>query len=101
MTTGLQASAQEELRNIVSKIENLEIEKAALSADISEILRDAKNKGFDTKVLREVIRLRKKSESEREEAETILSVYLSALGMLPVQGDLLDAAEHEAPQLVS
>lgn len=81
MTT-LQASAQNQLRQFVEQIERLEEEKKALAADIRDKYLEAKGVGFDVKALREIIRMRKKSQTEREEEEGILEVYMHALGML-------------------
>jgi uncharacterized protein (UPF0335 family) len=73
--------AQDMLRSIVERIERLEEEKAALANDIKEVYAEAKGNGFDTKSLRQVIRIRKQDKAERQEAEAILELYLSALGM--------------------
>ena len=81
MTT-LQAAAQNQLRQFVEQIERLEEEKKALTADIRDKYLEAKGVGFDVKVLRQVVRMRKKSQQERQEEESILEVYLHALGML-------------------
>jgi uncharacterized protein (UPF0335 family) len=81
MTT-LQASAQQQLRQFVEQIERLEEEKKALSGDIRDKYLEAKGTGFDVKALRQIIRLRKKSQTERQEEEGILEVYMHALGML-------------------
>ena len=81
MTT-LQASAQKQLRQLVEQIERLEEEKKALAGDIRDKFLEAKAVGFDVKVLRQVVRLRKKSSAERQEETTVLEVYLHALGML-------------------
>lgn len=81
MTT-LQASAQNQLRQLVEQIERLEEEKKALASDIRDKYLEAKGVGFDVKALREIVRLRKKSQSEREEEDGILEVYMHALGML-------------------
>jgi uncharacterized protein (UPF0335 family) len=81
MTT-LQASTQKQLRQIVESIERLEEEKKALSGDIRDKYLEAKGLGFDVKILRQVVRLRKKSQAERQEEESVLEVYLHALGML-------------------
>jgi uncharacterized protein (UPF0335 family) len=81
MTT-LQASAQKQLRQVVESIERLEEEKKALAGDIREKYLEAKGLGFDVKTLRQIVRLRKKSKTEREEEEGLLEVYLHALGML-------------------
>ncbi|MEJ0096852.1 MAG: DUF2312 domain-containing protein [Bauldia sp.] len=73
--------AADQLRAIVERIERLEEEKAALSEDIKEVYAEAKGNGFDTKILRTVVRLRKQDSSERAEQEALLDLYLHALGM--------------------
>jgi uncharacterized protein (UPF0335 family) len=73
--------AGERLRSIVERIERLEEEKKALSSDIKDIFAEAKSAGFDVKVLRAVIRLRKQEPAEVEEQETLLDLYRRALGM--------------------
>jgi uncharacterized protein (UPF0335 family) len=78
----LQASAQKQLRQFVEQIERLEEEKKALSGDLREKYAEAKALGFDVKALRTIVRLRKKSKTERQEEEGILEVYMHALGML-------------------
>jgi uncharacterized protein (UPF0335 family) len=94
----LQVSAQNQLRQFIEQIERLEEEKKALSSDIRDKFLEAKALGFDVKVMRQVIRLRKKSKNERQEEETVLEVYMHALGMLadggqPMDVEILDAAE--------
>ena len=74
--------AQDQLRTIVERIERLEEEKAAIAADIKEVYAEAKGNGFDTKVLRKVMRLRKQDRAERQEEEAVLELYLHALGMI-------------------
>ncbi len=81
MTT-LQASAQKQLRQLIEQVERLEEEKKALSGDIRDKFAEAKGLGFDVKVMRKVISLRKKTRTEREEEDSVLAVYLHALGML-------------------
>jgi uncharacterized protein (UPF0335 family) len=81
MTT-LQASAQNQLRQLVEQIERLEEEKKAIAGDIRDKYAEAKGLGFDVKALRQIVRLRKKSQAERQEEDSILEVYLHALGML-------------------
>ena len=81
MTT-LQASAQNQLRQLVEQIERLEEEKKALAGDIRDKYLEAKGMGFDVKALRQIVRMRKKSATERNEEEAILEVYMHALGML-------------------
>jgi len=73
--------AQDQLRAFVERIERMEEEKAAIAADIREIYAEAKGNGFDTKILRQVVKIRKQDHNERMEAEAILDLYLSALGM--------------------
>ncbi len=75
--------AHGQLRSIVERIERLEEEKAAIADDIKEVYGEAKGNGFDVKVLRKIVRLRKVDRAEREEEEAIMDVYMAALGMLP------------------
>ena len=77
----LQTSARDQLRAFVARIERLEEEKAALTADLREVFAEAKGNGFDIKALRTVIRLRKQDENKRREEEAVLTTYLHALGM--------------------
>lgn len=76
------AIAQDRLRSFIERIERLEEEKAALMADIKEVYAEAKGTGFDPKTMRQVIRLRKMEDNDRQEAEFLLETYLNALGML-------------------
>lgn len=73
--------AKEHLRSFIERIERLEEEKKALADDISEVYSEAKGTGFDTKVMRQVVRLRKMESADRQEQEAMLDLYLSALGM--------------------
>lgn len=73
--------AQGQLRALVERIERLEAEKATLGHDIGEIYNEAKSTGFDTKILRKVIALRKLSADDRQETDALMDVYLAALGM--------------------
>ena len=72
-----------QLRAFVERIERLEEEKKALAGDIKEVYAEAKGNGFDTKILRKVISIRKLEDAERQEQESLLELYLSALGMAP------------------
>jgi len=76
----LTSTAQEKLRQLVARIEKLEEEKKSIADDIKETYGEAKSMGYDTKVLRKVIRLRKQDRQEREEQEQIMDLYLLALG---------------------
>jgi uncharacterized protein (UPF0335 family) len=73
--------AADRLRSIVERIERLEEERKALASDIKDIYSEAKSAGFDVKVLRQLIRIRKQEAAEVEEQETMLDVYRRALGM--------------------
>ena len=73
--------AGDRLRTIIERIERLEEEKMALSDDIREVYSEAKGAGFDVKVIRQVVRLRKMDVTDRNEMEQILDVYKRALGM--------------------
>jgi uncharacterized protein (UPF0335 family) len=73
--------AKDQLRSLIERVERLEEEKAALTADIREVYAEAKGVGFDTKIMRQVVRLRKLDRADRQEQEAILDLYLGALGM--------------------
>jgi uncharacterized protein (UPF0335 family) len=70
-----------QLRSLIERIERLEEERAALSADIREVYSEAKGQGFDTKIMRQVVRLRKLDRADLQEQDAVLDLYLSALGM--------------------
>ena len=76
----LTAAAQDRLRTIIERIERLEEDKAAVAADIKEVFAEAKGEGYDVKVLRKVVRIRKQDKAKRQEEEAILDLYLSAIG---------------------
>jgi uncharacterized protein (UPF0335 family) len=78
----LQGNAKDRLRAFIERIERLEEEKAALTADIREVYAEAKSSGFDTKALRTIIRMRKQDDHERIEQEALLATYMHALGMI-------------------
>lgn len=97
MTT-LQATSQQQLRQYIEQIERLEEERKALGADIREKFLEAKANGFDPKIMKKVLSLRKKSKTERTEEDAVLETYLHALGMLVdpmshMPSEMLDAAE--------
>ncbi len=69
-----------QLRSIIERIERLEEEKKAIGDDIKDVYGEAKSNGFDTKVLRQVVRIRKLDQAERQEQEALLDLYLGALG---------------------
>jgi uncharacterized protein (UPF0335 family) len=74
--------AKGQLKTLVERIERLEEEKKTIAADIKEVYAEAKGNGFETKIVRRVISIRKKDRHEREEEEAMLGIYLEALGML-------------------
>lgn len=80
-TVSSDSVAQDQLRAFIERIERMEEEKKAIADDIKEIYAEAKGNGFDTKVLRKVIAIRKQDHSERMEQEALLDLYLAALGM--------------------
>jgi len=83
--------AGDQLRSYIERVERLDEEKAALAADIREIYSEAKGNGFDVKVMRQIVRLRKLDREDRQEQAELLQLYMSAIGMQP---DLFaDAAE--------
>lgn len=73
--------AVDRLRSIIERVERLEEERKALSGDIKDIFSEAKSAGFDVKVLKQIIRLRKQEPVDVEEQETLLDIYRRALGM--------------------
>jgi uncharacterized protein (UPF0335 family) len=81
MTTDTVAKTQ--LRSFVERIERLEEEKKSLTEDVKDVYGEAKGMGFDTKILKKVVALRKKDANERMEEEAVLDAYLVALGMQP------------------
>ena len=85
------AVAKEQLRSIVDRIERLEEEKKSIADDIKDVYAEAKANGFDTKVLRKVVSLRKQDANERAEMEMVLDTYLHALGMIAGAQDERDA----------
>jgi len=79
--------AQDQLRAFIERIERMEEEKDAISTDISEIYSEAKGNGFDTKILRQIVKIRKMDANERMEQEAVLELYMAALGMVAHPSD--------------
>lgn len=73
--------AAAELRQFIERIERLEEEKQTIADDIKDVYGEAKSRGYDSKAMRTIIRLRKKDANERAEEESILQTYMAALGM--------------------
>lgn len=78
MTTNF---AADHLRSFIERCERLDEERQTITDDIKDVLNEAKSAGFDVKIIRKVLRLRKMDATKREEEEAILDLYLSALGM--------------------
>ena len=76
----LTATTQGRLRSLVERLERLEEDKQAVTIDMKEVFAEAKGEGYDVKVLRKVLRIRKQDKAKRQEEEAILDLYLSALG---------------------
>jgi len=75
--------AGERLRSFIERIERLEEEKRTLAEDIKEVFAEAKGTGFDTKIMRQIIKIRRMDKDDLDEQETLLDIYKRALGMLP------------------
>ena len=80
-TFSTEAVSAGQLRSIIERIEQLEEEKRGIADQIKEVYAEAKGNGFDTKAIRKIVALRRKDAQEREEEETILELYMTALGM--------------------
>lgn len=76
----LTATAQGRLKTIIERLERLEEDKQAVMTDMKEVFAEAKGEGYDTKVLKKVLRLRAQDKAKRQEEQAILDLYLSALG---------------------
>ncbi len=88
--SGPDGIAGDRLRSFVERIERIEEDIKGLNEDRKEVYAEAKGEGFDTKVLREVVRFRKQDREERDEHESLLDTYLHAI---ETAGPLLEAAE--------
>lgn len=80
--TGENTVPADELRAFIERIERMEEEKSAIGADIKEIFAEAKGRGYDTKVIRQIVKIRKQDANERAEQEAVLDLYMGALGMV-------------------
>lgn len=80
LDTTLGATAQGKLKSLIERIERLEEDKAAVASDLKEVYAEAKGEGFDTKIVRKVVRLRKTDTAKRQEEEALIELYLSAIG---------------------
>lgn len=80
-TNNVGGVAADRLRSIIDRIERLEDERKALGSDIRDVFTEAKSAGFDVKVIKQLLKLRKQEPAEVEEQETILDAYRRALGI--------------------
>ncbi|TIN41356.1 MAG: DUF2312 domain-containing protein [Mesorhizobium sp.] len=82
ITETSQTVAAGQLRAFIERIERLEEEKKTIADDIGEVYAEAKGTGFDVPAMRQIVALRRKDQAERQEAESILDLYMAALGMV-------------------
>jgi uncharacterized protein (UPF0335 family) len=78
----LNSTAQGKLKSLIERIERLEEDKAAVANDLKEVYGEAKSEGFDVKIVRKVVRLRKQDSAKRQEEEALIDLYISAIGGL-------------------
>ena len=78
----LSSTAQAKLKSLIERIERLEEDKASVAGDLKEVYAEAKGEGFDSKIIRKVIRLRKQDTAKRQEEEALVDLYLAAIGGL-------------------
>jgi uncharacterized protein (UPF0335 family) len=79
--------AGERLKSLIERIERLEEERRTLGEDIKEVYAEAKGQGFDPKIMRQIVRIRRRDKDELDEEESLLDVYKRALGMLPAAAE--------------
>ena len=78
----INTTAQGKLKSLIERIERLEEDKAAVANDLKEVYGEAKSEGFDVKIVRKVVRLRKQDSAKRQEEEALIDLYISAIGGL-------------------
>lgn len=76
----LNQAAQDQLKSVIERLERLEVEKSEIAEQIKEVFAEAKGNGFDVKIIRKVVRIRKQDRAKRLEEESILDTYLVAIG---------------------
>ena len=86
-----------QLQSVIERIERMEVEKAAVAEDIKQIYLEAKGNGFDTKIIRKVIAMRKKSAEEREAERAMIELYLGQLSDTPLGRFVLQSREQHRP----
>jgi uncharacterized protein (UPF0335 family) len=83
----------EQLKSFIERIERLEEEKRVLAADIKEVYAEARGSGFEPKIMRQIVRLRRRDQDDLDEEESLIALYKRALGMLPADAAPARAAE--------
>jgi uncharacterized protein (UPF0335 family) len=83
----------EQLKSYIERIERLEEEKRALAEDIKEVYAEARGSGFEPKIMRQIIRIRKRDQDDLDEEETLIELYKRAIGMLPAAPEQASAAD--------
>ncbi|HZK98562.1 MAG TPA: DUF2312 domain-containing protein [Caulobacteraceae bacterium] len=78
----INTAAQGKLKSLIERIERLEEDKAAVASDLKEVYAEAKGEGFDVKIVRKVVRLRKQDAAKRQEEEILVDLYIQAIGGL-------------------
>jgi len=81
MTKTINGITGDQLLSIIERVERLEQDKANIADDIRAVFAEAKNNGFDNKIIKQIIKIRKKEEAERQEEEHLLETYLAAIEM--------------------
>ena len=82
-----------QLKSFIDRIERLEDEKRVLGEDVKEVYAEAKGRGFEPKIMRQIIKIRRMDKEEHDEQETLLDLYKRALSMVPESGSHAEAAE--------
>ena len=83
----------EQLKSFIERIERLEEEKRVLAEDIKEVYAEARGSGFDPKIMRQIVRIRRRDQDDLDEEESLIELYKRALGMLPADTAPARAAE--------
>jgi uncharacterized protein (UPF0335 family) len=83
----------EQLKSLIERIERLEEERRALAEDIKEVYAEARGNGFEPKIMRQIVRIRRRDQDDLDEEETLLTLYKRAIGMLPPSAEEARAAE--------
>jgi uncharacterized protein (UPF0335 family) len=93
METNMTDTTNNQLQSVIERIERMEVEKAAVAEDIKQIYLEAKGNGFDTKIIRKVIAMRKKTVEEREAERAMIELYLGQLSDTPLGQFVLQSRE--------